>query len=728
MSSSESDDVQEVKTKGRPKAKKDSFIELKEIFDQHKLNHIVKNENVYRGQMRLTCFEDDYNPFTIATKYLSKSNNGNITTKYKQNLSYGRFYAMGSLSLQSMPREIRHTIAKDFYNDIDIKNAHPVILAHLCDKIGVSCKWLKKYNKKRDEFLSQMSDDKEQAKTVVLSIINGGQKAAQELNNPPEWLKEFKKEIKIIHKKFSTDKAFKTHKKKRIANDIDYNHEASYMNTLLCDFENKILQTIYKALNSPKDCILCFDGIMIRKNVEFNLESIQQAVEDKLDIEIQLTVKEMTEGFEIEHEIEQYIELPKNTFDFTDKYTYSDFYNQYNAQEADDILDDVIHNATKVIAHITKGKGFYIKKLKDGCLDIVDVLGSSGLSLKTSKSPLQLKDIMKSSLSSFGEVKCILDGSCPQDDFNLWTGFQAKRVNLTESDGLKLMKSFILECWANNNLEHYNYIISWIAGLFTNLRSINKVALVMISGQGTGKGTLIEFLELLLRSINVVSVAGVERITGRFNTVLQGKRLVNINEMSSTKEEFKRNFDTIKTYITDPTIEIEPKGVDSYKVNNISNFVMFSQHRDSIIVEGTDRRYAVFEMGHSQINNTEYFGRIRKECFNQSVADEFYTYLLDFPAVPISKIPDTELRQEMMNMSKPSALKFIDAIFNDSEMKEAIFDEDKTVKSTTLYTHYKNWCSENGERNIITSTKFGTVIKDKLIKKRNSQGIVYEIS
>ena len=198
--------------------------------------------------------------------------------------------------------------------------------------------------------------------------------------------------------------------------------------------------------------------------------------------------------------------------------------------------------------------------------------------------------------------------------------------------------------------------------------------------------------------------------------------------MSSTKEEFKRNFDTIKTYITDPTIEIEPKGVDSYKVNNISNFVMFSQHRDSIIVEGTDRRYAVFEMGHSQINNTEYFGRIRKECFNQSVADEFYTYLLDFPAVQISKIPDTELRQEMMNMSKPSALKFIDAIFNDSEMKEAIFDEDKTVKSTTLYTHYKNWCSENGERNIITSTKFGTVIKDKLIKKRNSQGIVYEIS
>ena len=114
---------------------------------------------------------------------------------------------------------------------------------------------------------------------------------------------------------------------------------------------------------------------------------------------------------------------------------------------------------------------------------------------------------------------------------------------------------------------------------------------------------------------------------------------------------------------------------------------MFSNHRDAIIVESTDRRYAIFEMGHSHMNDTEYFSKIRKECFNQSVADELYTYLLDFPAVSLSKIPDTELRLEMMNMSKPSALKFIDAIFNDSERKEAIFDEDNTVKSTTLYTH-----------------------------------------
>ncbi len=76
----------------------------------------------------------------------------------------------------------------------------------------------------------------------------------------------------------------------------------------------------------------------------------------------------------------------------------------------------------------------------------------------------------------------------------------------------------------------------------------------MVSGQGTGKGTLIEFMELVLRSVNVVSVAGIENILGSFNAILQGKRLVNINEMSSTKDEFRSNFDKMKSYITDPTI------------------------------------------------------------------------------------------------------------------------------------------------------------------------------
>ena len=66
------------------------------------------------------------------TQYLNNSRFGKIKVHYKQNKSYGRFYAIKSLSLQNIPREIRHTIAKEYYVDIDIKNAHPEFLLKLC--------------------------------------------------------------------------------------------------------------------------------------------------------------------------------------------------------------------------------------------------------------------------------------------------------------------------------------------------------------------------------------------------------------------------------------------------------------------------------------------------------------------------------------------------------------------------------------------------------------------
>ena len=46
---------------------------------------------------------------------------------------------------------------------------------------------------------------------------------------------------------------------------------------------------------------------------------------------------------------------------------------------------------------------------------------------------------------------------------------------------------------------------------------------------------------------------------------------MNSNEISSPKEEFKANFDKIKSYVTDPTMKIEPKGINPYTINNISN-------------------------------------------------------------------------------------------------------------------------------------------------------------
>ena len=408
-----------------------------------------------------------------------------------------------------------------------------------------------------------------------------------------------------------------------------------------------------------------------------------------------------------------------NTFDFTNNYNFSNFYNEYNGSYYPDSENDIINKYPTVIAHILKGKGSYIKKLKNGAFDIVDSLKKSDMLFRTDELAgiKSLSNIIGLRTNSFSEVRCILDyDSCPLDSFNVWSGFQSRICLTTEpSEGFKLMCSSIMEIWANDNVDHYNYIISWLAGL-VNVKIINKIALLMISPQGCGKGTLIEFLEYILRKINIVSMVGVGNVVGKFNTILQGKRLICINEMSSTKDEFRSNFDKMKSYITDPTLIIEPKGINSYSVDNISNFIMFSNHRDSVIVEQQDRRYAIFEMSIKYMNNWDYFSNIRKKCFNQDVADEFYTYLMNFKTVPIHIIPNTDLRNELINLSKANPIKFIDFVRNDPDSMERMTNK---VKGIVLYTEYKKWCLDNGER-CYSNTKFGITISTVLEKVKNN--------
>ena len=723
------------------------FMKIKESFDQHKLHYILGNKQFFKTKMRTSCFDDDYNPFTIAQKYLDKSVNGSISVEYKQNEGFGRFYAVGSLGLQSMCRELRHTIACDLYDDIDVVNAHPVILEYLCGKHDISCMSLKQYNMDREKFLGQIDLPHGEAKELVLSLINGGTKAYKNLKNKPSFLRKFKKELQEIHREFASlgGESFETHRKSREKAGKASNHKASFMNILLCDFENKILQVIYNFYQRPNDCVLCFDGLMLRKGyhgeVAETLDACQRKVFDTMGIHIVLKIKPMNEGFELPAQIPRYA---VNQFDYTDSYDYHDFSSQFKNQvfeSKEDMNSKLNGNYQKVIARIISGEGMFIKKLGDS-YDVVRKLGHSGFNMyhhdessdskKPKKIKVQFQDYLNSAPVMFSSVVCRLNPLRVSDrEFNIWSGFQAKKVDLScltpaVQEGLDLIKSYIFETWASSDADRYKYIISWIANNVRNLDSISKIALVIISLPGCGKNTLIEFLNYVLKQKNIYNTVGIGSITQKHNKAIQNKRLIVINEMSSTKDEFKSNFDKIKSYITDESISIEPKGIDPYEIDNISNFIMFTNHRDSIIVEENDRRYAIFDMSDCHRNDTQYFDNVRKKCLNQDVADAFYTYLLEIPECELSNlfvIPDTQLRQEMINLSKPTPLKILDAVISGEDP----FDGETEVNATLFYSKYQEWCHENGERNVYTSTRFGNVLRGKITKRRSNRCLLYII-
>ena len=91
-------------------------------------------------------------------KYLLLIKNGKAKIQYKRpkNINYGRVTPHNALGLFSIRRELRHTLARNNYIDIDIINAHPSILLQLCEYNNIICNYLKLYFNNRDNILNEV--------------------------------------------------------------------------------------------------------------------------------------------------------------------------------------------------------------------------------------------------------------------------------------------------------------------------------------------------------------------------------------------------------------------------------------------------------------------------------------------------------------------------------------------------------------------------------------------
>jgi DNA mismatch repair ATPase MutS len=79
----------------------------------------------------------------VSEYYNIKSKSNKIEYHYLARLKSGRRFS--HMSLQNLSRKVRHTISKDIYHDIDIKNAHPTFCLQLAKKLNIDHPILEKY-------------------------------------------------------------------------------------------------------------------------------------------------------------------------------------------------------------------------------------------------------------------------------------------------------------------------------------------------------------------------------------------------------------------------------------------------------------------------------------------------------------------------------------------------------------------------------------------------------
>jgi hypothetical protein len=215
--------------------------------------------------------------------------------------------------------------------------------------------------------------------------------------------------------------------------------------------------------------------------------------------------------------------------------------------------------------------------------------------------------------------------------------------------------------WCNDDDASYQYLLNVLAHRFQRKQRKLGIAIVLMGAQGSGKGMLVTWIgEQIIGNHLFAYVNDIDSVTGKFNSRLAYKALTFCDECSNYGGAHRSN-NKLKSLITETTIPVEPKGIDSFTVDDNNAYIIASNEERPVKVEQNDRRYFCLETSSDQVGNKAYFDSLEKAMNTPGVADAFYNYLLrrDLSTWNPVPIPDTESRRRLQGFEIPPAVLFL---------------------------------------------------------------------
>ena len=206
------------------------------------------------------------------------NNNGSVNRTYKYSDSMETLGRLCSNGMQGVKKVFRGFLMSDT-TDIDMDNAHPVILSYVCKKHNIPCENLNYYISNREDVLGSYPDKtRAEAKTHFLKCINNDK---HNKNDKHEFYRKWDNEIKRIQNALSSLPDYK-----KICDTVpdsrDYNVKGSQMSRILGTYEDKILHVVLETMKRKEIevAVLMYDGCMIYGDYYNNTELLSQITED----------------------------------------------------------------------------------------------------------------------------------------------------------------------------------------------------------------------------------------------------------------------------------------------------------------------------------------------------------------------------------------------------------------------------------------------------------------
>ena len=278
------------------------------------------------------------------------------------------------------------------------------------------------------------------------------------------------------------------------------------------------------------------------------------------------------------------------------------------------------------------------------------------------------------------------------EEHNLWTGFKYKNTGPCDLSKVQHILDHLLNIWADCNKEVYDWLIGWFARMFQCPENKNAICLALYSfANGVGKNIILDLIRDIMSDKYFLSTSKDEQILGRFNSDVEGKILVNMNETSILYD--KKLSGPFKEFITEKTISIERKGLTAYTIDNYANCIMTTNESHIVSITGQDRRFNIIQCSDKK-HNSEYYKKIADTDL-QELANFFYN--VDISNYDPRDFPRTELFNEQIELSFDNIQAFVHKLIEGEECTyNPWYDEDADditwLNKKQFYDDYVKTC------------------------------------
>ncbi len=219
---------------------------------------------------------------------------------------------------------------------------------------------------------------------------------------------------------------------------------------------------------------------------------------------------------------------------------------------------------------------------------------------------------------------------------NLWVGPTVKPT----PGQWPMIKEFVLNVICGGHQGQYDYLIGLLAHALQHPSVKPGILVILIGGQGIGKGTLGRILRKIW-SATYLQVNRVAAITGEFNSALERAFIVVMDEALFAGDH--RASDALKSLVTEEVIHINEKHQPARQIASYQRFFIFTNADHVKSTDRDDRRDLTLRVSESRKGDHAYWTALDKEIQGDGVGAMVHDLLaMDLSGFNVRAKPNTQ--------------------------------------------------------------------------------------